>query len=82
VCGAVEPTFFNSNGSEGVMQTFNEWELPNGDKIYLVTLEELRIIQENDPEAVMINIFGDEKLAKDADTDVRFGFTAYGVKGV
>ena len=48
----------------------------DGKYIELLTLEELK---SGDTERIVVSIFGEEVKAKDADTDTRFGFTAFGV---
>lgn len=49
-----------------------------GETIELLNIEELHILQRNDPDTILISIFGDEKLAKDCDDDTRMGYVSCG----
>lgn len=49
-----------------------------GKTISLLTLDELQHIQKSKPNEILIDIFGDEHLAKDCDDETRFGYVAYG----
>lgn len=56
----------------------DDWNCGNlyyGCTIELLTLEQL---QSRDPESIVVAIDGTESMVKDADTDTRWGYTAYG----
>lgn len=73
------------------MGKFNSWKIDlsgaclcnkdkthDGKTILLLTGEELEKLQREEPNKVVISIFGEETLAKDCDLDTRFGYSAYG----
>ncbi len=49
-----------------------------GKTILLLTIKELQSLKISDPKHILIDIFGDEKMAIDCNEDVRGGFVAYG----
>lgn len=49
-----------------------------GKTILLLTGQELALTQKNNPNEILINIFGEEVPARDCDDETRFGYVAYG----
>lgn len=50
-----------------------------GKEIELLTLDQLKSLKENDPEFVLLDIFGKEEKVKNANEDTRAGYVAFGV---
>lgn len=49
-----------------------------GETIKLLSLPQLRSIQQQAPDAELVSIFGEKVKARDCDDDTRFGRVAYG----
>ena len=62
-----------NNSKYGIYGQLSEYE---GVEIDLLTLKELHEIQLHSPNTILVNIFGEEILAKDANDDIRSGYTA------
>ncbi len=61
--------------AESIKNTSSKYE---GKAIDLLTLEDLKELMEKNPETVLISIFGEEILAKNANEDTRMGYVAFG----
>ena len=62
----------------GESKSMSIQKLDDGKLLELLTLEELNNLKKSKPNTKLINIFGDETLAKNANDDTRWGLVAYG----
>ena len=65
-----------NNARYGEFGKLTEYE---GVELELLTLEELQNLKKISPKTELLNIFGIEYLAEDADEDIRYGYVAYGL---
>ena len=50
-----------------------------GETIFLMTLKELQDLKPSSPKTRLVNIFGKESIAEDANEDTRGGFVVYAI---
>lgn len=71
--------YYKEKGQTNIANSVKHTEsVYEGKTIFLLTLQELQLTQQNNPNETLISIFGEEVVASKCDDGTRFGYVAYG----